>query len=70
MRCLSHCLHNVIKKACTTPLIESDIKLLWTLCKEIKKSSILSGQLANLAHMLMERSAKLCLTASGAGGIH
>ena len=35
MRCLAHCLHNVIKKACATPLIERDFKLLRTLCKEI-----------------------------------
>ena len=61
MRCIAHCLHNAIRKACATPLIESDIKLLRTLCKEIKKSTILSGQLANLAHANGKKKCKVVL---------
>ena len=61
MRCIAHCLHNAIKKACATPLIESDIKLLRTPCKEIKKSTILSGQLANLARANGKKKCKVVL---------
>ena len=69
MRCIAHCLHNAIKKACATPLIESDIKLLRTLCKEIKKSTILSGQLANLARANGKKKCKVVLDCKVALGV-
>ena len=61
LRCLSHVLHNAIKKACEVMLIKSDVDKLRNLCTEIKNSSILSGQLANLAKGAGKRKIKVVL---------
>ena len=70
LHCLSHVLHNAIKKAYEVVLIKSDVDKLRNLCTEIMNSSILSGQLAaNLAKVLVKGRLKLFWTVSGDGGI-
>ncbi|KAL5473346.1 hypothetical protein EMCRGX_G027819 [Ephydatia muelleri] len=61
LRCVSHVLHNAIRKACETRGIKSEIDKLRSLCKEIKSSSLLSGQLSNLAKMNGKNATKVVL---------